>query len=152
MDDFKLVDVKDAVLLIPYGVKIPLSLSNFTTCFYALSKSEILHEDLPENNGVCIYAPGLIGTWLSAMPHLKIPPAAKIFVDKAAIFSKLSKSLIRYHLLYEKFRLGSDVPSPFLTRLSNQQGHYNMIKNLTIGEWLQCFTAQKTDDDQIIII
>lgn len=152
MDELKLLNVKHTTLLIPYGVKIPYLLSNFLTFFYTLTNGELSCEDLPADHNICIYAPGLIGIWLNSKPNCKIQRDAKLIMDKVATISKLDKSLIKYRLLYEKFRLGSDVPSPFITHLAHRQGYYNVIKDFTIGDWLPCFTRQTTCDDHIIII
>lgn len=143
---------KPTIILIPQGINAPSFTNQFPISFYELSVHGFVFQNNDIDKALLIYAPSLIGTWLLYKSSWKKSANTKLLIDKNAIINYFNKAFIELYLTYEKLRLGSDVPSPFITRILQREGYYPHLKNVNIGQWLACIRATKIYDDRVLII
>lgn len=152
--DFSSADTKKAMVLVPEGIAHPIVSSSITTVNYRLTRHENRTTEFPYKQ-VYLYAPSYLGLW--ALFHYGIMPHrfCGIIIDESIYLSKLRRLIIKLRLLIEKLRLGSDVPSPFLTSWLNAQRLRAVATNITIGDWLRIFerpAANSEDKAGIFLI
>lgn len=144
--------IENTVLLAPPSLEVPACLAHFPIYFYHIDNKNIDCSTYPDNKTLLIYAPYLIGTWLLYKAHETKNPKIKILIDQRSILNKYNHLLLTCHLLYERFRLGSDVTSPFISRILHYTGHYQVLKDITIGDWLTCLKSARLHHDHHIMI